>query len=702
MKLRHRMWLIILPLMALASGFAFLEFRSLYQTMAATSVYTDGAAVANDMAELIHELQRERGFSAGHVASRGANFSNEIEEQRAATNAVISQVSRSIEAASEDFPENTGILRSGLADLEQWRRNIDDFAVTVPELASYYTGMINQILQMQEQWSQAVSVAELRYEARAAYFVALAKEAAGLERAMGAAGLGQTVFPNSVYLRQIGLITQQEMYLDIAIGKDPSIDLEALIFANPSVDAIQTFRNDISQLVLERADLNLSAAGWFQVSSDWIDHLRTVEQELAMSLAVSAREKYEAAFWKLIVEASIAVVLILGIMVFAIITFEHLVKRVLSITNAVKRFTEGDFDVEIPGIGHPDAVGRMSDAVAGFKDRTLAMQQEAAALKAQDEAMILGKAKKVMDLLTIGLAELARADLSRTFDDQLDAEYDSIRTDFNNATERLRGVMSEVVNTATELDGRAKQMLQSASDLENRTTQQVETITSTNSQVGTLSSEVQEYSRNVQDAARMATSAKTAVDRSSEVVRSANDAMDRIAASSQEITKVLAMIEEISHQTNLLALNAGVEAARAGESGRGFAVVASEVRELAKRSGDAAQEIKSLIDDSTAHVAEGVTLVGNAGSALTDISGEISEVDSVLSALADGSERQSENLRTLAEEIARINELATQNLQMVDGAGKTSRETAGISQHLADLVSDFELGGTSGRARQVA
>jgi methyl-accepting chemotaxis protein len=249
-----------------------------------------------------------------------------------------------------------------------------------------------------------------------------------------------------------------------------------------------------------------------------------------------------------------------------------------------------------------------------------------------------------------------------------------------------------------ELDARAGELLRSSAALGERTTEQVNTIDATNARVGQLSPRWRPMPATSATPRGWPTSAKDTADRSGDVVRSAVDAMSRISASSQEIGRIISMIEDISFQTNLLALNAGVEAARAGDSGKGFAVVASEVRDLARRSSEATQEIKSLIDDSRRQVQDGVELVGEAGDALQAIFGEIVQVDGTLGSVAEGAVRQADSLRTLAEDIERLNALAARNTEMADESGRAAGETTAISRRLTELVGDFRLVADGGRA----
>ena len=129
----------------------------------------------------------------------------------------------------------------------------------------------------------------------------------------------------------------------------------------------------------------------------------------------------------------------------------------------------------------------------------------------------------------------------------------------------------------------------------------------------------QEAAEGAAHARKVVAGTKDDAEKSGEVVRKAVEAMGGIEKSSQQISQIIGVIDEIAFQTNLLALNAGVEAARAGDAGRGFAVVASEVRALAQRSAEAAKEIKGLISTSTEQVGEGVQLVAETGKSLERI-----------------------------------------------------------------------------------
>jgi len=137
-----------------------------------------------------------------------------------------------------------------------------------------------------------------------------------------------------------------------------------------------------------------------------------------------------------------------------------------------------------------------------------------------------------------------------------------------------------------------------------------------------------------------------------------NEVMRAIQDSSQQITRINKVIDEIAFQTNILALNAAVEAARAGGAGAGFAVVADEVRSLAGRAGEAAKQTSELIERSTAAVRKGVDLAAQVAQSLTGIDGKAQQVDGIVEQIARASSEQSQAISALTEAISDLGSVA--------------------------------------------
>jgi methyl-accepting chemotaxis protein len=148
--------------------------------------------------------------------------------------------------------------------------------------------------------------------------------------------------------------------------------------------------------------------------------------------------------------------------------------------------------------------------------------------------------------------------------------------------------------------------------------------------------------------------------------------MTEIETSSNQVSQIIGVIDEIAFQTNLLALNAGVEAARAGEAGRGFAVVAQEVRALAQRSADAAKEIKTLISTSTQQVEAGVDLVGQTGEALSRIVEQVASIDALMKEISASTTEQATGLNEVNGAVNQMDQVVQQNAAMVEEATAAS------------------------------
>ncbi len=690
MKLRYMMFAIIFPLIALAGYFAWNTIQGEQRKLNVAAITTERSAQQAPVKTLIHELQKERGFSAGFVASAGANFENDLTVQRGVLDQVLDRALNNTALLRQERPAAYAAAATALGNLSAFRQNVSSQGVTVPEIAQYYTGIIDNLLLLSYPTVEQNGAASISSVQSARAILSAAKERAGLERAMGSTGLAGG-FSATVYQAFQYHGGAQEALLNKMAYDAGGTDVLDSLFGSPEFAALSAARSKILAGIDSGEFGDLNAGRWFQTSTNWIDLLNKEEREKTTEIAALAETLQRESTRTLRNTILFGAISILLIGIFAIASFELVIKRVKSLTDVVHGFAEGDFSKWVPSIGRKDEISQMATAIYKFKQETLALRREAEEMKASDEAELNAKHGEVVALVTEGLAALARADLTCHFDKPVDREYDSIRTDFNSASDRLRGVLHSIASTVAELDQAASGMNASAFDLASRTTGQVDTIKETSEKVNRLTSEVEVFGQEILQASSLAGNARDQANDSARLMRDAVAAMDRIRTSSEQIGAIISMIEDISFQTNLLALNAGVEAARAGSAGLGFAVVASEVRALAQRASQATMDIKALVDESGTHVREGGDLVDQTGAALDEIAQGIMEVDDVLARIASGSQDQVSGLRSLSSSMTLINDLAGQNMSMVDDSKSSSDDIAKRSQQLAALISDFKL-----------
>jgi methyl-accepting chemotaxis protein len=220
--------------------------------------------------------------------------------------------------------------------------------------------------------------------------------------------------------------------------------------------------------------------------------------------------------------------------------------------------------------------------------------------------------------------------------------------------------------------------------LARRTEQQAAALEQSSRALRHLSDVVGSTADRAKQTARSVNETQLYATRSGEVVARAVSAMGEINRSSDKITTIIGVIDEIAFQTNLLALNAGVEAARAGEAGRGFAVVAQEVRELAQRCANAAREIKGLISSSSTQVQNGVLLVEQTGQALAEIITHVGGVQTLVAEISAATGEQSTGIHEVSKAVHDVELITQQNAAMVE---ENNAELHGLRQRV-DMLSE--------------
>jgi len=406
--------------------------------------------------------------------------------------------------------------------------------------------------------------------------------------------------------------------------------------------------------------------------------------------------------------AGVAALAAIALSLLGWIISRRFVGRITTVIGQTNRIARGDLNVELTDADKKDELGDLSrslDTLLENNRRKIELENEArrsqesqenernersAAHAAREEAI-----RFAVTELGDGLSRLSNGDVTVRLDRQFDAQLDPIRNDFNNAIGKLQDAMLAFSENAATIETGSKEIRSAADDLARRTEQQAASVEETAAALEEITTSVKDSTSRAEEAGALVARTKNGAERSGEVVRKAVAAMDEIERSSQSISNIIVVIDEIAFQTNLLALNAGVEAARAGEAGKGFAVVAQEVRELAQRSANAAKEIKSLITASGEQVKRGVGLVDETGQALETIVGEVQQIDRNVQAIVQAAREQSTGLQEINTAVNQMDQGTQQNAAMVEQSNAAAHTLATEVTALANRLAQFNLGSQS-------
>ena len=289
------------------------------------------------------------------------------------------------------------------------------------------------------------------------------------------------------------------------------------------------------------------------------------------------------------------------------------------------------------------------------------------------------------------LRAIASGDLTTTLRPWGKDEAAELMLELRAMQHALRTMVAHVRQSSDEIVCSAREVAIGTQDLASRTEQTASSLEESAASMEEIATTVSQSSQHTQDAAIMARRNAEAATDGGRIMREVVETMEGIRNSSAKIAEIISTIDGIAFQTNILALNAAVEAARAGTQGRGFAVVAAEVRSLAQSSASAAKEIKGLIDNSVAQVANGAAVVGKAGETIEEIVSFSQRIDALLGEIAHGAREQEIGIQQMGIAVRELDRMTQENSALVEQSAAATTSMEGQANQLVAEVTRFRL-----------
>jgi len=286
---------------------------------------------------------------------------------------------------------------------------------------------------------------------------------------------------------------------------------------------------------------------------------------------------------------------------------------------------------------------------------------------------------------------LGRNDMSVELHGEYRGDFLVVKSSFDRALDGINRTLYEIVEGVEQV-GKASDQLNGASQsMASNSEEQASAVEEVTSSLTQTNSQVQANTENARAANQLVIGTSQAANDGQAKMQQMTEAMNAINAASQNIGKIIKVIDEIAFQTNLLALNAAVEAARAGQHGRGFAVVAQEVRNLAGRSAKAARETSDMIEDSVKRVSQGVTIAAQTREALDLIVGNVVKVKDLVAEIATASTEQSRGVSQINLAMTQVGKSAQDGSQQAEELASASSELSSLAGQMRESVRRFKL-----------
>lgn len=625
-----------------------------YHVFAAMQQAQELEALNAVASKLIHELQKESGFSVGYLSAKGKKFSTDLTNQVISTEQKLTdyrQVSNQFNT-SESSPQLTNLISSIDQQFEMLgniRLGVTEQNIPSNEIVQYYIKLNSSLLAISRLISTFIDDQQISRQMNAYLYLLQNKELAGIERAILTQAFAAKKPTVEVYNHFVSLLAEQKIYMSLFLDI-ANEEQEKLLNDTLEGDAVKEVLRIRKTVLKHKKRLRINANYWFANASTRIEKLKILENIMANKLTESIETAKSVAFTKLLQLAIIAIIALVISLAISIYLLRQIGGQIRSLSKAMIKVQQ-----------HSDLTSN-------------------AEVKSGDE---------------LGM-------LANNFN-QMVAHLGNLTGNVRNASEQLSQTVNEIQQVILTVDKEVSSGLSQADQV----VVAVNELDATVQEVASNCSGTADKSKSTHDAAiqgeLLVNQANDSIDKLSDEINKSKAIIQLVADDSNEIGSILDVINSVAQQTNLLALNAAIEAARAGEQGRGFAVVADEVRSLAHKTSESTSRIQDMIEQLQNRSQQGVQAMLSsqecANTTVEGFSGLFEQLKNITFQSSELSDMNLQNAAATEEQSATVDEVnrnianIQQSYHSTNGNASKLKETAenldSVARKLMNDVSRF-------------